>query len=476
MAKEDRSIPKGRVRRTAQVGSVVGSQGARWAGTRAANLARSKEEGAAQLDRRHMEAAERMVDTLGTMKGAAMKIGQLASFIDTDFLPEEYRELYQDKLSRLRSEAPAMPWTKVKGVLDEEWDEPVEELFEDFEHGAAAAASIGQVHRATLPDGRAVAVKIQYPGVAEALRADMQNAGMIMRLAKAIAPGLDAKAPAAELKERVLEELDYEYEAQNQRAFSRGYRGHPFIHVPDVVTRLSRGRVLVTEWVDGVGFDDVKALPQAERDRFAEIVFRFCFGSIYHLQHFNADAHPGNYLLRDDGKVAFLDFGMTKQLDKEQIELEIAALDAVFEGDPERLRVAMNDLGFVKNPKKVDAERLMAHVITVGGWYMEDRDVTIDSRRVMEAITAVSDPRSEFFDLMRRENVPANELMGRRMEVGVLAVLGQLEATRNWYRIGREWWFGDEPATDLGRDEWAYFESRGEKRTRKFSSCEPGPS
>jgi predicted unusual protein kinase regulating ubiquinone biosynthesis (AarF/ABC1/UbiB family) len=470
MPKDDRSIPKSRLRRTAQVGSVIGTQGARWAGTRAANLTRSEEEAHAHLDRRHMEAAERMVDTLGTMKGAAMKIGQLASFVDTDFLPEEYRQLYQDKLANLRSSAPPMPWKDVRRVLDEEWEDPVEELFEDFDHDAAAAASIGQVHRATLPDGRKVAVKIQYPGVAEALRADMQNAGMLMRLAKAIAPGLDAKAAAAELKERVLEELDYEYEAQNQRAFSRGYRGHPFIYVPDVITRLSRNRVLVTEWVDGVGFDHIKELARAERDRFAEIVFRFCFGSIYHLQHFNADAHPGNYLLLGDGKVAFLDFGMTKQLDKEQIELEIAALEAVFESDPERLRIALHDLGFINNPRKVDAQRLMEHVMAVGGWYMEDRDVTIDSRRVMEAIAATSDPRSDFFDLMRRENVPANELMGRRMEVGVLAVLGQLEATRNWYRIGREWWFGDEPATELGREEWAYFESRGEKRVRKFSA------
>ena len=461
MAKDDRSIPKGRVRRTAQVGTAIGGQGARWAGTRAANLARSKEEGAAQLDKRHMEAAERMVDTLGTMKGAAMKIGQLASFVDTDFLPDEYRELYQDKLANLRSEAPPMPWEQVRKVLDEEWEEPVEELFEEFEHEAAAAASIGQVHRATLPDGRRVAVKIQYPGVAEALRADMQNAGMIMRLAKAIAPGLDAKAAAAELKERVLEELDYEYEAQNQRAFSRGYRGHPFIYVPDVVTRLSRSRVLVTEWVDGVGFDAVQALPQAERDRFGEIVFRFCFGSVFHLLHFNADVHPGNYLLMDDGRVAFLDFGMTKQLDREQVALEIAAIDAAAERDPERLRVALHELGFLKDPKKVDAERLMEHVMTVGGWYMEDRELTIDSQRVMRAISAASDPRSEYYDLMRRENVPANELMGRRMELGMLAVLGQLGATRNWYRIGREWWFGDEPCTDLGRAEWRYFEARG---------------
>src|SRR5439155_11270923 len=318
-----------------------------------------------------LEAAERMVDVLGTMKGAAMKIGQLASFIDTEFIPDEYRELYQNKLATLRSEAPAMPWKKVKGVLEEEWDgEPIEELFESFEQEAAAAASIGQVHRAVLPDGRRVAVKVQYPGIAEALRADLQNAQMLMRMAKALAPGLDAKAAAAELKERVLEELDYEYEASNQRTFARGYRGHPFIYVPDVVTRLSTERVLVTEWVDGLGFEEVKQLPQGDKDRFGEIVFRFCFGSIYHLQHFNADAHP----------------------------------------------------------------------------------------------------RSRFYRLMRRENLPANELMGRRMESGVLAVLGQLGATRNWYRIGREWWFADDAATELGREEWAHFEAKGERRVRKFTA------
>src|SRR5437763_454728 len=470
MPRKDESIPGGRWSRTAKVGSVIGTQGARYAGTRAANVVRSKERGTEAIDERHLEAAEKMVDALGQLKGAAMKIGQLASFIDTEFLPPEYRELYQDKLANLRTSAPPMPWKKVKYVLEEDWDEPVDELFDDFEHDAAAAASIGQVHRATLPDGRRVAVKIQYPGVAKALRADMQNAGMILRLAKALAPGLDAKAAAEELKERVLEELDYEFEAQNQRTFSRGYRGHPFIYVPDVITRLSRNRVLVTEWVDGASFEEVKQLPQDEKDRFAEIVFRFCFGSIYHLQHFNADAHPGNYVLLEDGKVAFLDFGMTKQLDKEQIELEIAALDAAFDNDPERLRRALGELGFLHKPERVDAERLMEHVRAVGGWYMEDSEVTIGSQLVMNAIAAVTDPRAGFYDLWRRENVPANELMGRRMETGVLAVLGQLRATRNWYRIGREWWFGEEPATELGREEWAYFESRGERRTAKFTA------
>ncbi len=460
MARDDEKLSTGRVRRTAKVGAAIGSAGVK--GARG----------------NHAEAAERMVKTLGQLRGGAAKIAQLASFIDTDFIPDEYRGVYQEELGKLRSAAPAMPWKDVRGVLDEAWDDPVEELFEDFEHEAAAAASIGQVHRATLPgtrgpdgrgSGRKVAVKIQYPGMAKALAADMSNAGLIMRMAKALAPGLDAKAVAAELKERVLEELDYEIEAANQRTFARAYRGHPFIVVPDVVTRLSTERVLVTEWVDGVGFDEIKKRPQAERDRFGEIVFRFCFGSVYHLQHFNADAHPGNYLLMDDGKVAFLDFGMTKRLDSEQIELEIAAIEAAVEDDPQRVRDALDDIGYLRDSSKIDPEKLMRHVKAVGGWYMVDEDLTIDADTVMTAMAAMTDPRSEFYDLVRQQSLPADELMGQRMQTGVLAVLGQLNATRNWMRIGQEWWLAAEPATELGREEWAYFEAKGEKRVRKFA-------
>src|SRR5581483_4923753 len=418
------------------------------------------------IENRHLETALKMASILGEMKGAAMKLGQLASFVDTEFLPPEYAEIYQRELAKLRTSAPPMQWQKVRKVLEEEYaGEPLEELFARFEEEAFAAASIGQVHRATLHDGRRVAVKVQYPGIAEALEADLRNAGMIVRLARAIAPGLDARAVAQELRERVMEELDYEYEAQNQRTFARAYRGHPFIYVPDVLTRLSRRRVLVTEYVEGMQFEQVKELPQEERDRFGEIVFRFCFGSIYHLQHFNADAHPGNYILMDDGRVAFLDFGMTKRLDPEQIELEQRAIDAAVRRDPEALRQALHDLGFVKDPSKLDAELLMQHVTAVGGWYMEDREIQISPRRVMKAIESSTDPRSEYYPLMRRESLPAEELMGRRMETGVLAVLGQLRARRNWHRISREWIYGDPPATELGEQEWAFWEERGVART-----------
>ena len=463
---DESKIPKGRIRRSAKLGSVVGVQGARYAGTKATNVARSEEGSREKLEQRHIETAMKMVGALGQMKGAAMKLGQFASFIDTEFIPEEYREIYQEQLAKLRTDAPSMPWEKVEKVLDDEYDgEPLDELFAEFEHEAFAAASIGQVHRARLLDGRAVAVKVQYPGIAEALDADLRNAGTMVRLARALAPGLDAKAIANEIRERVMEELDYEYEAQNQRSFSRAYRDHPFIYVPEVITRLSRRRVLVTEFVEGMGFEEIKQLPHEERSRFGEIVFRGSLGSIFHLQHFNADPHPGNYLLMDDGRVAFLDFGMTKKLDNEQIALQERAFDAASRDDPEAFRAALVDLGFVKNPSKLDAERLMEHMMAVGGWYIQDREIEISARRVMKIIESTNDPRSEYYDLMRRESLPAEELMGRRMEIGVVAVLGQLRAKRNWHRIMREWVYGDPPATELGEQEWEYFEGRGVRRT-----------
>ena len=451
--------------RSAKLGTAIGKQATRYAGTVAANVARSDEKSAQRMEGRHLESALKLASVLGQMKGAAMKIGQMASFIDIDFLPPEYREIYQEHLAKLRTQAPAMPWESVVTVLEEEYDQPLNRLFGEIEEKAFAAASIGQVHRATLLDGTPVAVKIQYPGIADAVESDMANAGILVRLSKVLAPGLDAKAVASELRERVLEELDYEYEAQNQRAFARAYEGHPFIFVPKVHSRLSRRRVLVSDYVEGRGFEEVKRLPQYDRDIFGEIVFRFCFGSIYHLQHFNADTHPGNYLLMEDGRVAFLDFGMTKRLLPQQIQLEQRAVDAAARDDADALRDALVELGFVNDPAAVEAERLMEHVKMVGGWYMEDAEVEITPRRVMKMIEVTSDPRSDFYDLVRRESVPADELMGRRMETGLLAVLAQLRATANWHRIMREWVYADPPSTVLGEAEWRYFETRGTRQT-----------
>ena len=185
----DHRIPKGRVRRSAKLGTALGMQATRYAGTKTANVARSADSAEERIETRHLETALKIASTLGEMKGAAMKLGQLASFIDIEFLPDEYREIYQEQLARLRTSAPAMPWERVVKVLESEYREQrLDELFEDIEREAFAAASIGQVHRATLHDGRTVAVKVQYPDVAEALESDLQNMGMIVRLGKALAP------------------------------------------------------------------------------------------------------------------------------------------------------------------------------------------------------------------------------------------------------------------------------------------------
>ena len=203
---DESKIPKGRIRRSAKLGSVIGSQGAKYAGTKASNLVRGDESAQEKMDDRHLETAMKMVEALGSMKGAAMKIGQFASFIDTEFIPEEYRDTYQEQLAKLRTDAPSMPWERVVEVLEEQYEgEPLDEMFESIEEEAVAAASIGQVHRGVLLDGRKVAIKIQYPGVAEALESDLRNAGVIVRLARVMAPGLDAKAVTKELRERILE-------------------------------------------------------------------------------------------------------------------------------------------------------------------------------------------------------------------------------------------------------------------------------
>src|SRR3712207_4658246 len=215
MAKD--RIPTGRIARTARVSSLAAGQAARHLGTRAANLTRSEAGREQALERRHLEAAEQIVTALGTMKGAAMKLGQVMSFLDVGLVPEEHREQFQRKLGALRDAAPKVRFDDMRKVIEAELGEPLAEIFAVFDPEPIAAASIGQVYRAELHDGREVAVKVQYPGVAQAVRADLQNLGMILRILKTIAPGLDVRSTATEIRARITEELDYELEAQNQR-------------------------------------------------------------------------------------------------------------------------------------------------------------------------------------------------------------------------------------------------------------------
>ncbi len=313
MARESEKIPTSRVRRTATVASLAAGEAVKQFGTRAANVARGDEASEEAMARRQLDTAKQIVAALGTMKGAAMKLGQVMSFLDMGLVPEQHREEFQRELAKLRDAAPTVSFKQMRKVIEDDLEEPIDEVFASFEQEPIAAASIGQVYRARLHDGREVAVKVQYPGVAGAVRADMQNLDMIMRLLKRMTPGLDVKAIAEEIRERIVEELDYELEAQNQRSLARIFAGHPFIVVPGVVSSLSRERVLVSEFVYGVGFEELKERSQDERDRLGEIVFRFFLGCLYRHRQFSGDPHPGNFLLLDDGRVAFLDFGLFKR-------------------------------------------------------------------------------------------------------------------------------------------------------------------
>jgi predicted unusual protein kinase regulating ubiquinone biosynthesis (AarF/ABC1/UbiB family) len=450
-------IPTSRVRRTARVGRAAAGQAVRQAGTHVVNVARSDEGASRALEKRHLEAAEQIVTVLGTMKGAAMKLGQVMSFLDVGLVPEEYRDEFQRKLGELRDAAPNVRFEDMRKVMEQEFDEPLDEVFAAFEEEPIAAASIGQVYRAQLHDGRDVAVKVQYPGVAAAVRADMQNLGLILRLMKRVAPGLDVQALAEEVRLRIYEELDYELEAQNQRSLARIFRRHPFIVVPDVVTRLSHERVVVTEFVEGTGFEELKTYPQADRDRLGEIIFRFFMGCLYRHRQFSGDPHPGNFMLMADGSVAFLDFGLFKRMEAKDVALELACQRATVEGDKEELHRLLAQSGFLPEPERVDKDELYEYVGDSIWWYTTDEEITLTPEIATQVMIEASDPRSSHFRHMRHQDMRPEHLFGRRMEMLTLAVLGQLRARNNWHRIAREWMYGDEPVTELGRAEAAFY-------------------
>ena len=455
MARE--KIPTSRLQRSATIGRLATGTAAKQLATRAANVVRDEQSSQQALARRHVETAEQVVAVLGTMKGAAMKLGQVMSFLDVGFVGDEYREEFQRKLAELRDSAPAIPFSEMRKVIEAERDEPLDESFAEFDRNPIAAASIGQVYRARLHDGRQVAVKVQYPGAAAAVRADLQNFGMLVRLMGRLAPELDAKEIGEEVRERITEELDYELEAANQRAIARLHAGHPFIFVPDVISSHSGERVHVTDYVEGTGFETLKARPQQDRDRIAEIIFRFYFGCMYRHHQFSGDPHPGNFLLLDDGRVAFLDFGLFKRIDPSVAKFELELARRGISGDTAGLIEHLHAGGFLRDPSRYSPDQIARQFFDVTWWYTRDAEVELTPEIATQVVIDMSDPRSRHYEQMRHENLPREHLFGRRTETLTLAVMAQLRARGNWHRIALEWIFDGPPSTELGRQEAAYY-------------------
>ncbi len=456
MSKDDK-IPTGRIRRSSQIGRLAATQAAKQMGTRAANVTRTEEASQAALSKRQLETAEQIVAALGTMKGAAMKLGQMLSFMDVGLVPEEFREDFQAKLAELRDAAPKVSFKEMRKVIEGEYGEKIDEVFETFDPVPIAAASIGQVYKARLHGGRDVAVKVQYPGIGAAVRADMQNLGLILRLMKSVAPGLDPKAMGEEIRERIDEELDYELEASNQRTLARIYNGHPFIVVPQVMTDLSREKVIVSEFVSGRGFEECKQLPDEERNRIGEIIFRFYFGSMYRHHQFSGDPHPGNSMLLDDGRMAFMDFGLFKRLPAQVAEFELELQRLGIQRRGEDLIDHLSKGGWISGKKDYSPDEVVRQFDEFIGWFTKDEEIALTPEYATKVMLEMSDPRSSFFGKMRHETLPPDHLFGRRLETLTLAVLGQLRVTANWGGIAREWIDGSPPRTELGRQEAAFY-------------------
>ena len=448
------AIPTGWLQRGARLVGATGKSATRFVGTRFKAFA-APERAQEYLQDFHEDTARDLVGMLGEMKGAAMKLGQLASFYE--FGAPEYLSTYRDAMTMLQNSAPPMDAATVRSVLVSEFGKPVEEVFASFEDTSVAAASIGQVHRARLPTGETVAVKVQYPGVDEAVRSDLKNVSAMSKLAVAIAPNLDPREVATEVRERVLEELDYRREAANQERFAALFEGHPFITVPRVYPAYCTTRVITQEFIDGEGFTAAFEWPQEDKDRLGEILYRFFYGSLNRFLLFSADPHPGNYLLLDSGRVAFLDFGLVRSVDPGTLALLHEVVLALLRDDREAGSAALEGLGIL-NPRTPDVDAIWEHLKMLNGPVLQDREVTMDSPMVHEIASAGLDPRSEAFQALRKVGVPGVMVTLNRMTFGVTSLLARLEATANWQAIAREIWYGEPSRTELGKQEQHWLE------------------
>ncbi|SDZ40159.1 ABC1 family protein [Amycolatopsis xylanica] len=444
-------IPTSRFARTGRLGVFAAGQAARQMGTKASTLGRSEPERTRILERRALEAADQIVNMLGSMKGAAMKLGQMLSVIDIGIVPEDARADFQRKLAALRDQAPPVSFSGMRSVIESDLGKPLGDAFAKFDETPIAAASIGQVYRAELADGRVVAVKVQYPGIATAVRADLKNLALFLRFSKKLLPGLEAGPMTDEISTRIIEELDYRREAETQAEVAAAFRGHPFIVVPDSVPELCGEHVLVTEFVEGAGFAEIQREPQDVRDRVAEIAYRFYCGSLYRKHRFPGDPHPGNLLLCPDGRVAFLDFGLFKTMPEEDVHVELEVLRAASEGRARDVHALLDGIGVFPDPDLIEPDVMLAYIRDAVGWYLDDEEIAVTPELATDAFIASIDPRSAHFRKLRWQHLPPAHLFARRVELYTFGLLGQLYARGNWHRIAREWLYGEAPVTPLGK-------------------------
>lgn len=402
--------------------------------------------------------AARAAAGLGQLKGVAMKLGQILSFA-IDEVPVELREA----LEALQTTSPPRPFAEMAPVIERALRRPVGDAFARIEPVPVAAASIGQVHRGRLGDGTEVAVKVQYPDIAAAVRADVANLSLLVRSVRLLAPRVDAQRVALELRERVLEELDYVAEARHQAAFASRFKGHPFISVPRVIASHSAAEVLTSEYVEGLRYQDAVGGGEDARSRQGEILFRFLYRCMFDWGTFDADPHPGNYLFDGGGRrVTFVDFGCVKSLPAPVLRAWRSFIRARLEGDPAASREHALSLGFVDAGADASGDRVVDALTRLYLPFGRDGPQRIPS--LWSGVSLKDVFGKQFAEVRQHLRVPKDLVFVNRTLAGMYMVLSRLGATANWWRIARECVCGESPSTPLGRAERAWADRRHQTR------------
>ncbi|WP_029432697.1 AarF/ABC1/UbiB kinase family protein [Blastococcus sp. URHD0036] len=434
MPDSERPIPKGSVSRTARLASLpLGAAGRATLGLGKRLSGQSADAVSAELQQR---TAEQLFAVLGQLKGGAMKLGQTLSVFEAA-VPEEVAAPYREALVKLQEEAPPMPVRTVHAVLAQQLGGKWRERFRHFDDQPAAAASIGQVHRATWRDGRDVAVKIQYPGAATALMADLNQLARFARVFAALFPGMDVKPLIAELKARVIEELDYGLEADAQRQFSAAYVDDPEIVVPRVVA--SAPKVIVSEWLDGIPLSRIIADGSREqRDRAGLLMAQLHFSGPQRAGLLHADPHPGNFRLTSDGRLGVIDFGATARLPDGHPEPIGRLLRWALDGRAEDVLVDLRAEGFVRAGVEVDADAVLRYLTPLLA-PIESHSFHFTRAWMQEQAARIADPRNEASRLGRLLNLPPAYLLIHRVTIGSIGVLCQLDSAGDFRGVLEEW-------------------------------------
>lgn len=456
------NIATGRLRRAVP---LVGLAAGAAAGTALVAVRGGREADAAEF---HAQMAERYARALGRSKGVLMKAGQVLSLaLMVPAVPDEFRSVYQETLARLRAEAPPMSAALARAVLERELGRRVERVFAEFDWQPLAAASIGQVHAARLRDGRAVAVKVQYPAVAEAIAADLQNLELLATFLSLVLgfmfpqrPSIDARGMAREIGLRVTEELDYELEAANQARFAACYRGHPFIHVPDVIAELCTERVLTQELVKGQSWREAVAADQDLRDRWGEVIWRFLFGSHARFRILHADLHPGNCVFHGDGSVSFLDFGCVKRFRRDYAHAISAIGVPCANGNVLGTSHAAVEYGIWLSTAPVTQEEMYAFWRDRLDMYCQEQPFTVTpeyAARWTKGQFATNGPTG---NARQHISAPPEYTVMARIETALVTMMAQLHATNDWRAIAAEYFENALPTTEVGERDRAFFHRR----------------